>query len=159
MEHCTKNSEDAEVLDTLLLSTTMVLTPKTCGWFHNQYLMPLPMIHLLTGDADQKPSLIVHLGHTGLGSIELSRDVLHRAEQKVAKSLEHGRFGGQRADCVGILRESCLGICLGRDTGSTVTNADGLLWRVVKNQHSALLASFAFQALVGGRNLGRVDKF
>lgn len=77
--------------------------------------MLLPMILLLTGYADQKPSLFIHLSHAGLGSIELGRDVLHRSEQQVAKSLEHGRLGGQRADCGGILRESCLGICLGKD--------------------------------------------
>lgn len=113
------------------------------------------MILLLTGYTDQKPSLIVHLGHAGLRSTEFGRDVLHRSEQQVAESLEHGHLGGQRADCVVILRASCLGIGLGKDTGSTAGNADVLLWQVVKDQHGVLLASSACQAL--GRNLGRVD--
>lgn len=104
------------------------------------------MILLLTGYTDQKPSLIVRLGHTGLGSIELVRDVLHRSEQQVAKSLEHGRLGGQRADCVGILRKSCPGSGLGKDTGSTVDNVDGLLWQVAGTSLVCVIGVFCLSS-------------
>lgn len=81
----------------------------------NILLHQLSTILLLTRYTDQKPSLIVYLGHAGLGSTDLGRDVLHRSEQQVAQSLEHGCLEGQRAGCWDILRESCLGICLEKD--------------------------------------------
>lgn len=43
----------------------------------------------LTGQVDDHPALFVGLGHTGLGSIQLSGHLLHLPKEQVGQTLKH----------------------------------------------------------------------
>lgn len=106
------------------LGSVGAFPPYPC-WFPTSPPWPPPRANLLkapavlkwlrlTGQVDDHPALLIGLGHAGLGSIYLSRHLLHLPKEQVGQTLKHDWLWSSADEprAFVVPREKKIGSCL-----------------------------------------------